>query len=81
MFGNRLGDIAAESGRIPMFKRELVRWAIQLLSVLMQRGIAEVHRQSGLVISGMRGVAGFSVPVTTVGNTSGLHNICCLCWM
>ena len=31
LFGNRLGDIAAESGRIP--KGAFVCWAMQLLSV------------------------------------------------
>ena len=35
-FVNRLGDIAAESGRIP--KGAFVRWAKQLLSVTVQRG-------------------------------------------
>ena len=36
-FVNRLGDIAAESGRIP--KGAFVRWAMQLLSVTVQRGM------------------------------------------
>ena len=39
-FVNRLGDIAAESGRIP--KGAFVRWAMQLLSVMVQRGNAEM---------------------------------------
>ena len=46
-FVNRLGDIAAESGRIP--KGAFVRWAMQLLSVTVQRGNAEMYRRSGLV--------------------------------
>ena len=61
---NRLGDIAAESGRIP--KGAFVRWAIKLLLVTVQRGNAEMYRQSGLVISheqGLRYDAGFAVPV------------------
>ena len=37
----RLGDIAAESGRIP--KGAFVRWAMQLLSVKVQRGYAEMY--------------------------------------
>ena len=44
-----LGDIAAESGRIP--KGACVHWAMQLLSVTVQRGNAEMYRRSGLVIS------------------------------
>ena len=63
-FVNRLGDIAAESGRIP--KGAFVRWAVQLLSVTVQRGIAEMYRRSGLVISreqGLRYDAGFAEPV------------------
>ena len=46
---NRLGHIAAESGRIP--KGALVRWAMQLLLVTVQRGSAEIYRRSGLIIS------------------------------
>ena len=63
-FVNRLGDIAAESGRIP--KGAFVRWAMQLLSVTVQRGNAEMYRRSGLIISreqGFRYDAGFAVPV------------------
>ena len=59
-----LGDIAAESGGIP--KAAFVRWAMQLLSVTVQRGNAEMYRRSGLVISreqGLRCDAGFAVPV------------------
>ena len=41
MFMNRLGDIAAETGRIP--KGALVCWAMQLLSVPVQRGDAEMY--------------------------------------
>ena len=63
-FVNRLDDIAAEIGRIP--KGAFVRWAMQLLSVTVQRGNAEMYRRSGLVISreqGLRYDAGFAVPV------------------
>ena len=63
-FVNRLGDIAAESGRIP--KRAFGRWAMQLLLVTVQRGNAEMYRRSGLVISreqGLRYDAGFAVTV------------------
>ena len=68
-FVNRLGDIAADSGRIP--KGAFVRWAMQLLSVTVQRGTvqrgnAEMYHRSGLVISreqGLRYDAGFAVPV------------------
>ena len=35
-FMNSLGDITAENGRIP--KGEFVRWAMQLLSLVVQRG-------------------------------------------
>ena len=48
-FVNRLGDIAAESGCIP--KGAFVRWAMQLLSVTVQRGNAKMYRRIGLVIS------------------------------
>ena len=47
-FVNRLGDIAAESGRIP--KGELLRCALQLLSVTAQRQNAEMYHWSGLII-------------------------------
>ena len=66
-FVNRVGDIAAESGR--MHKGEFVRWAMQLLSVTVQRGNADMYRRSGLVISREQGLryegthAGFAVPV------------------
>ena len=63
-FVNRLGDIAAGSGRIP--KGAFVRWEMQLLSVTVQRRNAEMYRRSGLVISrehGLRYDAGFAVPV------------------
>ena len=53
-FVNRLGDIAAESGRIP--KGAFVRWTMQLLSVTVQRGNAEMYRRSGLVISREQGL-------------------------
>ena len=65
-FVNRLaiGDIAGESGCIP--KGAFVRLAMQLLSVTVQRGKAEMYRRSGLVISreqDFRYDAGFAVPV------------------
>ena len=47
-FVYRLGNIAAESGRIP--KGAFVRCAMQLLSVTVQRGNAWMYRRSGLVI-------------------------------
>ena len=43
-----------------------MRRAMQLLSVTVQRGDAEMHRRRGLVISreqGLRYDAGFAVPV------------------
>ena len=61
---NRLGDIAGESGCIP--KGAFVRWAMQLLSVTVHSGNAEMYRRSGLVISreqGLRYDAGLAVPV------------------
>ena len=64
MFVQRLGDIAAESGRIP--KGAFVRWAMQLLSVTVQQENAEMYRRSGLIISreqGLRCDAAFAVPV------------------
>ena len=62
-FVNRLGDIAAERGRIP--KGAPVRWAMQLLSVTVQRGNAEMYRRSGLISreQGLQYDAGFAVPV------------------
>ena len=44
-FVNRLGDIAAESGHIP--KGAFVRWAMQLLSVTVQWGNAEMCIRNG----------------------------------
>ena len=44
----------------------VVCWAMQLLSVTVQRGNAEMYRRSGLVISreqGLRSDAGFAVPL------------------
>ena len=63
-FVNRLGDIAAESGRIS--RGTFVRWAMQLLSMTVQRGNAESSRRMGLIISqeqGLRYDAGFAVTV------------------
>ena len=63
-FVDRLGDIAAKGGRIPT--GAFVRWAMQLLSVTVQRGNDEMYRRSGLVMSreqGLRYDAGFAVPV------------------
>ena len=48
------------------FNSKFVRWAMQLLSVTVQRGNAEMCRRSGLVISreqGLRYDAVFAVPV------------------
>ena len=61
---NHLGDMAAETRRFP--KGAFVRWAMQLLSVTVQRGNAEMYRRSGLVISreqGLRYNAAFAVPL------------------
>ena len=41
-FVNRLGDIAAKSGRIKFPEGICVRCAMQLLSVMVQRGNAEM---------------------------------------
>ena len=61
-FVNCLGDIAAENGRIP--KGAFVRWAMQLLSVTVQRGNAEMYRRTGPVISWEQGLrCWFAVPV------------------
>ena len=54
----------AESGRTP--EGAVVRWAMQLLLVPVQRGNAEMYRRSGLIISreqGLRFDADFAVPV------------------
>ena len=62
-FVKRLGDIAAESSRIP--KGAIVCWAI-LMHLPVQRGNAEMYRRSGLIVSrepGLRYDAGFAVPV------------------
>ena len=63
-FVNRLGVIASGIGRIP--KGAFMRWAMQLLSVTVQRGNTEMYRRSGLIISreqGWRYDPGFAVPV------------------
>ena len=63
-FVNRLGDIVAEIGRIP--RGAFVHWEMQLLSVTVQRGEAEMYRRSGLFISREQGLCydvGFAVPV------------------
>ena len=47
-------------------KSAFVCWAMQLLSVTVQRGNAEMYRRSGLVISreqGLRYNAAFAVPL------------------
>ena len=46
-FVDRLGGIAASSGRIP--KGAFVRWAMQLLSVAVQQGNAGMYHKLGLV--------------------------------
>ena len=61
---NPLAEIAAESGRIA--EGAFVCWAMQLLSVTVQRGDAEMHPRRGLVSSlrqGLRNDADFAVPV------------------
>ena len=63
-FVSELGAVAADSGRIP--KGAFVRWAMQLLSVALQKGNAEMYRKSGLVISREQGLhydPGLPVPV------------------
>ena len=63
-FVNRLDNIAAEIGRIP--GGAFVPWAMQMQSVKVQRGNAEMYRRSGLVISreqGLRYDVGFAVLV------------------
>ena len=63
-FVDRLGDIAAGSGRIT--KGAFVLWGMHLLSVTVQRGNAEMYRRSGLVIlyeHGLHYDAGFALPV------------------
>ena len=63
-FVNLLGDIPAESGCIP--KGAFGRWAMQLLSVTVQPGNAEMYCRTGLDISreqDLRYDAGFAVPM------------------
>ena len=63
-FVDRLGGIAASSGRIP--KGAFVRWAMQLLSVAVQKGNAGMYHKLGLVISREQGSkfdAGMEIPV------------------
>ena len=58
------GHCSTESGRIP--KGAFVRWAMQLRSVSVLRGNAEMYHRSGLVTSrerGMRCDASLSRPV------------------
>ena len=60
---NRLGDVAAESGRIP--KAWSARRVMPLLSGRVQRGCAEIYARSGLVMpheQGLRYGAGLTVP-------------------
>ena len=63
-FVNRLGDITVESG--PILKGALVRWAMQLLSMTVLWGNAQMYRRSGLIISlkqGLRYDVGCAVPM------------------
>ena len=63
-FIGQLGSIAAGSGHIS--KRAFLRWAMQLLSVSLQKGNAETYCKSELVISREQGVkyeVGTDVPV------------------
>ena len=57
----RLGDSAAESGNIP--KGAFVIWAMQLLSVTVQHGNAEMYRRSGLIISREQGLRPAAAPL------------------
>ena len=75
-----LGDIAAESGRIP--KGGFVRWETQLK---VQRGNAEMYRRNGLVISrdqGLRSDDGLAVLVLMPWYDMGMvrrWRLCLLC--
>ena len=63
-FVDRLAGIAAESGRIS--KAAFTRWALQVLSVTLQKGNAEMYRRFGVVIAREEGVrfdTGYDVPV------------------
>lgn len=63
-FVDRLAGIAAESGRIS--KAAFTRWALQVLSVTLQKGNAEMYRRFGVVIAreeGIRFDTGYEVPV------------------
>ena len=63
-FAGRLGEAAAGSGRIS--KSAFVRWAMQVLSVALQKGNADMYRAFGLVISreqGSRFDPGHEIPV------------------
>ena len=53
-----LGSVAVEGGRISKGAFLRLRWAMQLLSVSLQKGNcnAEMYRKSGLVISREQGV-------------------------
>ena len=63
-FMSALGDVASASGRIP--KGAFLRWAMQLLSVALQKGNADMYRRSGLVLAREQGIRydpGLGVPV------------------
>ena len=63
-FVKRIGGIAAEGGHVP--RCAFVHRAMQLLTVTVQRGNAEMYHRSGLVISrehALRSGAGSLAPV------------------
>ena len=63
-FVDRLAGVAAESGRIP--KAAFMRWALQVMSVALQKGNADMYRRFGVVISREEGVRydpGYDIPV------------------
>ena len=53
-FVDRLASVAAESGRIP--KAAFMRWALQVMSVALQKGNADMYRRFGVVLSREEGV-------------------------
>ena len=63
-FLSELGDVAAENGRIS--KAAFMRWGMQVLSVSLQKGNADMYRAFGVHISreqGSRFDPGCDVPV------------------
>ena len=63
-FMSDLGDVASASGCIP--KDAFLRWAMQLLSVALQKDNANMYRRSRLVLAREQGIRydpGLGVPV------------------